>query len=86
MKKILTFSILSAVAFSFTACKKDFLETKPTAVVSTAPPEVRLNGLYLMTYQPGTGGTSGHTDFGQKKHRYLYRYALWRYGAIRGYL
>lgn len=66
MKKILTFSILSAVAFNFTACKKDFLETKPTAVVSTAPPEVRLNGLYLMTYQPGTGGTTLHVDFGQK--------------------
>ena len=66
MKKILTFSILSAVAFNFTACKKDFLETKPTEVVSTAPADVRLNGLYLMTYQTGTGGTSGHTDFGQK--------------------
>jgi len=66
MKKILTFSILSAVAFNFTACKKDFLETKPTAVVSTAPPEVRLNGLYLMTYQTGTGGTTWHNDFGQK--------------------
>ncbi|WP_304335799.1 RagB/SusD family nutrient uptake outer membrane protein [Capnocytophaga leadbetteri] len=66
MKKILTFSILSAVAFNLTACKKDFLNTSPTEVVSTAPPEVRLNGLYLMTYQTGTGGTSGHTDFGQK--------------------
>ena len=66
MKKILTFSILSAVAFNLTACKKDFLETKPTEVVSTAPADVRLNGLYLMTYQTGTGGTSGHTDFGQK--------------------
>ena len=67
MKKILTFSILSAVAFNLTACKKDFLNTSPTEVVSTAPADVRLNGLYLMTYQTGTGGTSGHTDFGQKK-------------------
>lgn len=66
MKKILTFSILSAVAFNLTACKKDFLNTSPTEVVSTAPADVRLNGLYLMTYQTGTGGTSGHTDFGQK--------------------
>jgi len=66
MKKILTFSILSAVAFNLTACKKDFLNTSPTGVVSTAPADVRLNGLYLMTYQTGTGGTSGHTDFGQK--------------------
>ena len=66
MKKILTFSILSAVAFNLTACKKDFLETKPTEVVSTAPADVRLNGLYLMTYQTGTGGTTWHTDFGQK--------------------
>ena len=49
-----------------TACKKDFLNTSPTEVVSTAPADVRLNGLYLMTYQTGTGGTSGHTDFGQK--------------------
>ena len=66
MKKILTFSILSALAFNFTACKDDFLKTEPTAVVSNAPADVRLNGLYLMTYQTGTGGTSGHTDFGQK--------------------
>ena len=66
MKKILTFSILSAVAFNLTACKKDFLNTSPTEVVSTAPADVRLNGVYLMTYQTGTGGTSGHTDFGQK--------------------
>lgn len=66
MKKILTFSILSAVAFNFTACKDDFLTTEPTAVVSTAPADVRLNGLYLMTYQSGTGGTSEQTDFGQK--------------------
>ena len=66
MKKILTFSILSAVAFNLTACKKDFLNTSPTEVVSTAPADVRLNGLYLMTNQTGTGGTSGHTDFGQK--------------------
>jgi len=66
MKKILTFSILSAVAFNLTACKKDFLNTSPTEVVSTAPADVRLNGLYLMTYQTGTGATSGHTDFGQK--------------------
>ena len=66
MKKILTFSILSAVAFNLTACKDDFLTTEPTAVVSTAPADVRLNGLYLMTYQTGTGGTTGQTDFGQK--------------------
>ena len=66
MKKILTFSILSAVAFNFTACKDDFLKTEPTAVVSNAPADVRLNGLYLMTYQSGTGGTEAQTDFGQK--------------------
>ena len=66
MKKILTFSILSAVAFNLTACKKDFLNTSPTEVVSTAPADVRLNGLYLMTYQTGTGGTTWHNDFGQK--------------------
>ena len=66
MKKILTFSILSAVAFNLTACKDDFLNTSPTAVVSTAPADVRLNGLYLMTYQSGIGGTTGQTDFGQK--------------------
>ena len=66
MKKILTFSILSAVAFNLTACKDDFLNTSPTEVVSTAPADVRLNGLYLMTYQSGTGGTTLHNDFGQK--------------------
>ena len=66
MKKILTFSTLIAVILSFTACKGDFLDTTSTETAPTAPADVRLNGLYLMTYRRGTGGTTQHTDFGQK--------------------
>ena len=54
MKRYLTYSILLATIAVFIGCQKDFLDTTPTRVVSTAPADVRLNGLYLMTYKWGT--------------------------------
>lgn len=66
MKRYLTYSILLAITAVFTGCQKDFLNTSPTETVSTAPPEQRLNGLYLMMIQSGTGGTTAQSDFGQK--------------------
>ena len=67
MKRYLTYSILLATIAVFIGCQKDFLDTTPTRVVSTAPADVRLNGLYLMTYKWGTGGTQDQVDFGQKQ-------------------
>lgn len=60
-----------------TGCKKDFLETEPTqfltaeqlANAAKTDPKVSagtLNGMYSNMYNPGTGGTGNHDDFGQK--------------------
>ncbi|GJH41658.1 membrane protein [Capnocytophaga sp. HP1101] len=68
MKKNITLSILCLVGLMFTACQKDFLNTSPTETLPDAPAQTRLNGLYLMMDQPGTGGTTNHDDFGQKSY------------------
>jgi len=59
------------------SCSKDFLEESPTEFINEADlaasgaknPDVlagTLNGIYYITFDTGTGGTSDHTDFGQK--------------------
>lgn len=69
MKKNITLSsILCLVGLMFTACQKDFLNTSPTETLPDAPPQTRLNGLYLMMVKPGTGGTTNHDDYGQKSY------------------
>jgi hypothetical protein len=60
-----------------TSCKKDYLEAEPSQQLSTeqlrraiAQDPSLLNGsvsgLYTTMYLTGTGGTTGHDDFGQK--------------------
>src|SRR5687767_1854955 len=62
---------------SFAGCKKDFLDTTPTQIVSREEIEEAskqdptllastVAGLYVGMYKVGTGGTTGHDDFGQK--------------------
>jgi hypothetical protein len=66
-----------AGAVCMTSCKKDYLESEPTETISTiqlrraiAQDPALLNGsvggLYTTMYLTGTGGTTGHDDFGQK--------------------
>lgn len=66
MKKSIIYASLAALFFSATSCNEEFLETQPTETVSTPPSQYKLNGLYLMMINTGTGGTTGHDDFGQK--------------------
>lgn len=60
-----------------TGCSKDFLETQPTEFASADQIKqaseknpglqtANIAGLYTTMYQTGTGGTTGHDDFGQK--------------------
>lgn len=63
MKKIFLTLSLALLAIS---CQDEFLETAPTETISTPPVEYKLNGLYVMMINTGTGGTTAHEDFGQK--------------------
>lgn len=49
------------------ACREEFLETEPTETVSNPSAQFKLNGLYLLMVETGTGGTDlDHDDYGQK--------------------
>ena len=59
------------------SCSEEFLETDPTQFISATNmsdnaeynPDIangRVRGLYVLMYDMGTGGTTGHDDFGQK--------------------
>ncbi|WP_026038927.1 RagB/SusD family nutrient uptake outer membrane protein [Myroides injenensis] len=65
------------VGFIFASCSKDFLETSPTETISKSDIDkiseysphlgiATLNGLYAYNVKKGSGGTTGHDDFGQK--------------------
>src|SRR5687768_15623772 len=60
-----------------TGCKKDFLDARPSEFISREEfarasqqdPSLlngTIAGLYVTMYKTGTGGTTGHDDFGQK--------------------
>jgi hypothetical protein len=77
MKNKLYTIILAAAALSFSSCSKDFLEKYPSEQISTEQlvdlsqqdPSILdgyLAGLYAKMYETGSGGTTGHDDFGQK--------------------
>ena len=52
--------------FTTTSCRDEFLESEPTETLANPPAQAKLNGLYLMMVNTGTGGTTGHDDYGQK--------------------
>lgn len=64
--RILLLSSLLLAGLSIQSCNDEFLETSPTETISNPPVEYRVNGLYNMMINVGTGGTTGHDDFGQK--------------------
>lgn len=66
MKKILLLSSIALATLTI-SCREEFLETTPTETIGDAPVQTKLNGLYLMMVNTGTGGTDlDHDDFGQK--------------------
>ena len=82
MKKILKYSLLSALAITMVSCGDEFLE-KPALEgsasltssqleeASAIDPEVSgalMGGVYSLTFTTRTGGTTGHDDFGHKSY------------------
>lgn len=67
MKKTITIlgSLLIAGTSLF-SCSDDYLETSPTETISNPDATYKVNGLYNMMINTGTGGTTGHDDYGQK--------------------
>ncbi|WP_415325267.1 RagB/SusD family nutrient uptake outer membrane protein [Chryseobacterium sp. MMS23-Vi53] len=65
MKKILFLSGI-VLASLVTSCQEEFLDSAPTETIGDAPVQTKLNGLYVMMINTGTGGTTDHDDFGQK--------------------
>ncbi len=77
MKKSLYILGLAALTLVSTGCEKEFLDEQPTADITPeliADAAVKdpkllnayLAGIYSTMYLTGTGGTTGHDDFGQK--------------------
>lgn len=66
MKKILILSSLLGLLLSTSSCREEFLQSEPTETLADPPAQAKLNGLYLMMVNTGTGGTTGHDDYGQK--------------------
>ncbi len=77
MKKTYIISFVALLLLSVTGCKEDFLEVEPTqflteqqvAEAAANNPDViagSISGIYTLMFQTGTGGTTGHDDFGQK--------------------
>jgi hypothetical protein len=75
MKNKFKYAIFALLALSIVGCSDEFLETEPTEVItedqfgeSNNPNLLQglINGAYATMFNTGTGGTTGHTDFGQK--------------------
>jgi hypothetical protein len=74
---IIKLTFIFALVALLPACSDEFLETQPSefissdriAEISEINPELQisnLQGIYANMYLTGTGGTTGHDDFGQK--------------------
>lgn len=77
MKNLKIYISAFALLVIASSCKKSFLDEQPNQVVSTVQEanevkqdpkllDARISGLYTTMYEDGTGGTTGHDDFGQK--------------------
>lgn len=77
MKKKIIYSVFAGLLLTTVGCSEDFLKTEPTNFVTADQLaeafeynedllEGTVNGIYTMMFDDGTGGTTGHDDFGQK--------------------
>ena len=67
MKKIVVLLSTISLLGGLISCREEsFLNTEPTETISTPSTEAKLYGAYLMMAKSGTGGTSQHSDFGQR--------------------
>lgn len=76
LNKIFGAALIGSMLFS---CSDDFLETEPTEFITSkqigeysdvnpALQASNINGLYTLMFDKETGGTTQHTDFGQKAY------------------
>jgi len=76
-KRSLFLSFFTPMLFLTVGCNSDFLETEPTQFLtqeqlgeaSANNPDIlrgTVSGIYSLMFETGTGGTTGHNDFGQK--------------------
>ncbi len=77
MKKIIKLTFITAIMLLTFSCEKDYLEEEPSEFITTDQiadaasrnPDViagTMKGIYALMFETGTGGTTGHDDFGQK--------------------
>lgn len=77
MKNIFKTSLIAFSVAALVSCGDDYLEEEPSefltidqvAEAAETNPDViagTMNGIYALTVQTGTGGTTGHDDFGHK--------------------
>ncbi|MBF04350.1 MAG: RagB/SusD family nutrient uptake outer membrane protein [Flavobacterium sp.] len=77
MKNKIIYPVFIALLLLGTSCDKEYLETEPTQFItqeqlqeaSTNNPDLlrgTVSGIYSLMFETGTGGTTGHNDFGQK--------------------
>lgn len=75
--KHLNLIVVAIFILTFVGCSDDYLVANPTSevssdkieeIVGTSPAALNsiLSGIYTTMYTTGTGGTTGHDDFGQK--------------------
>ncbi len=76
LNKIFGLAVISSLLFS---CGDEFLETEPTEFVSARQiadyseenpglQGANVAGMYALMYETGTGGTTGHDDYGHKAY------------------
>ncbi len=79
MKNIIKLTLMAAIASFTFSCGEDFLDKQPSEFLTTDQigdaasrnPDViagTMNGIYALMFETGTGGTTGHDDFGQKAY------------------
>ena len=66
MKKIIILGSILGLLLTTSSCREEFLKSEPTETLANPPAQAKLNGLYIMMITTGTGGTTGHDDYGQK--------------------
>ncbi|HEY4151387.1 MAG TPA: RagB/SusD family nutrient uptake outer membrane protein, partial [Chitinophagaceae bacterium] len=73
MKSVIKFLVPSLLLIATAGCKKTYLETAPSNAVTqvqlfsnTVTTAAAQNGTYSELYAYGTGGSTGHDNFGQK--------------------
>ena len=79
MKKLIKLIVVAVTLVFAYSCNDDFLEKEPSEFLTTNQiadaasqnPDVvkgTLTGIYALQFESGTGGTTGHDDFGQKAY------------------